>query len=370
MDQVLPQPPITPTPPISPDFPPSNPKNHVIAWIVAGAVILTIGIGIGLVAEKYLSPPQISSYKECVKANGNQIQTIYPGTCVTDDGRSFREVLTDEEKKKLQPPDETTSWKTYTTDFWGITFKYPDFDATCCGISGAVTGNPVTLITLADSTTVVPNTDAPFDGIALYGIPNNGNLTLDQYVEKEKAIFLADFKSMADPGQVNQGKTTKTTVAGQPALVLTNYSWDGITRTYFKSNANSFIFEISKKEKSPNHFVSYDQILSTFKFLEQTTLVPADLQTQVSGVRCAPVSTEPIVTITIPMDNVPQPRCKQVTANQKLQVVNNSQRSIKINVGKNQTDVSPAQSYQFPEALGDFLAPGGHSIFGAEIWLK
>jgi len=270
MDQVLPQPPITPTPPISPDFPPSNPKNHVIAWIVAGAVILTIGIGIGLVAEKYLSPPQISSYEECVKANGNQIQTIYPGTCVTDDGRSFREVLTDEEKKKLQPPDETTSWKTYTTDFWGITFKYPDFDATCCGISGAVTGNPVTLITLADSTTVVPNTDAPFDGIALYGIPNNGNLTLDQYVEKEKAIFLADFKSMADPGQVNQGKTTKTTVAGQPALVLTNYSWDGITRTYFKSNANSFIFEISKKEKSPNHFVSYDQILSTFKFMDQT----------------------------------------------------------------------------------------------------
>ncbi len=243
-------------------------------WIVTGVVILTVGIGIGLVAGKNLLPPQISSYEDCVKANGNQVQTIYPGICTTKDGRSFRQVLSDEEKKNLQPPDQTANWKTYTTDFWGITFKHPDFDTTCCGVSGAVTGNPVILITLADSTTVVANTDAPFDGIALYGIPNNGNLTLDQYVEKEKAVFLADFKSMADPGQVNQGKTTKTTVAGQPALVLTNYSWDGITRTYFKSNNNSFIFEISKKEKSPSHFFSYDQILSTFKFVEPATLTP------------------------------------------------------------------------------------------------
>lgn len=231
--------PVADQPSISPVIPTTKPKNRIVL-LIGGIIILCVGIGIGLFFSKNLSPISQTS----------PTPTQLPTAII----------------------DPTANWKTYSNEFWGITFRHPDFDDKCCGISGAVTSNPVMLITLADSSTVVPNTDAPFDGIALYGIPNNGNLSLDQYVEKEKAALLSDFKSMADPGQINQGVTTKTSVNGLPATVLSNYSWDGIVRTYFKSNNNSFIFEISKKEKFPNHFVSFDQILSTFRFIDQATI--------------------------------------------------------------------------------------------------
>jgi len=112
--------PIQSTPPISPAVPISKPKNHVVVWIFVGAVILTIGISIGLIAGKYFRPSQISSYEECIKANGNQIQLIYPGNCVTKDGRSFREVLTEEEKKNLQPPDQNPDYKRSCVERGGL----------------------------------------------------------------------------------------------------------------------------------------------------------------------------------------------------------------------------------------------------------
>ena len=259
MDQVSPEPTFTPTPPVSPVILAPAPKTPMFP-IFFTILFLAVFSVVGYFGYKNLPAVKVDRIiKDCL-SRGGALGESYPPQCFTPTPTPSLSA------------DPTSSWKTYNNEFWGISFRYPDFNATCCGISGATTGNPVMLITLADNTTVVPNTDAPFDGIALYGIPNNGNLTLDQYVEKEKAIFLADFKSMADPGKVNQGKTIKTTIAGQPALVLTNYSWDGITRTYFKTNANSFIFEISKKEKSPNHFVSYDQILSTFKFTKENPL--------------------------------------------------------------------------------------------------
>ncbi len=91
----------------SPDFPsPQKPKQNPIVWIVAGAVILIIGVGIGLVAGKYLLPPQISSYEECVKANGGAIQPMYPSIC-TINGLRFTEPIKDEgkldDKFKPQP---------------------------------------------------------------------------------------------------------------------------------------------------------------------------------------------------------------------------------------------------------------------------
>ncbi|GEM_PF-1742510 len=124
MEEIPPQSTIPPFPPVSPVYPISKPKNYAIVWIIAGVVILTIGLGIGLVAGKYLFSPQVSSYEDCIIAKGSIVQESYPATCVTKDGKSFRQILTDEEKKNLQPPDPTANWKTYTNSNFSFVIKY------------------------------------------------------------------------------------------------------------------------------------------------------------------------------------------------------------------------------------------------------
>ncbi len=165
------------------------------------------------------------------------------------------------------PPDETASWKEYISSKFGFTFRHPNFDDKCCGLAGAVSDSPELVVTLANKSIVIPNTDAPFDGIAIYIVPNENDSSLDQYIEKEKKALYDQFKIMADANQVHKGQILKTSIAGQPAITLINYSWDGITRTYLKHKNTKTIIEISKKEKSLNHFNDYDQILSTFKFI-------------------------------------------------------------------------------------------------------
>jgi hypothetical protein len=51
--------------------------------------------------------PTPTTYAECLGAPGSALQESYPATCVTKNGKRFKQPLTDEEKKKLQPPDET-----------------------------------------------------------------------------------------------------------------------------------------------------------------------------------------------------------------------------------------------------------------------
>jgi hypothetical protein len=121
--EILPEPVPSASTPITPQqllsVQPPQSKSNIWVWIAAGAIILTIGIGVGLALARY-SPKLISSYEECVKANGNQIQLIYPGICYTKDGRSFREVLTDEEKKNLQPPDQNPDYKRSCVERGGL----------------------------------------------------------------------------------------------------------------------------------------------------------------------------------------------------------------------------------------------------------
>lgn len=46
---------------------------------------------------------QVNSYGECLKSEGSKILEMYPSVCVTKDGKRFAQLLSDEEKKKLQP---------------------------------------------------------------------------------------------------------------------------------------------------------------------------------------------------------------------------------------------------------------------------
>lgn len=52
--------------------------------------------------------PKINSFEDCLAA-GQPILKSYPRSCVTDDGRSFTEELSEEEMKKVRPPESSES---------------------------------------------------------------------------------------------------------------------------------------------------------------------------------------------------------------------------------------------------------------------
>lgn len=114
---------------------------------------------------------------------------------------------------------------------------------------------------------------------------------------------------------------------------------------------------------------TFNQILTTFKFVDQATKVAADSQTPVAGA-CAGPTTDQIIIVKIGLDNVPEPRCTKVTADQKLEYVNNSQKTITQTIGNYTLNVAPGKTQTIDAVFGSYLEPGVHRIGTAEIWLQ
>jgi hypothetical protein len=74
-----------------------------ITWLLLIAVVALAGLGYLAVVQK---EHNISTYAECVAA-GNIVQTSYPSVCVTKNGKSFVEPISDEDQHKLVPPSAT-----------------------------------------------------------------------------------------------------------------------------------------------------------------------------------------------------------------------------------------------------------------------
>lgn len=93
------------------------------------SIVVLVVMIVGLTAGYYLFNQQklqnINSFEECAKYY--PVMESYPAKCNTPDGRHFVQELSDEETKKLQPPegDETANWKTYTNSDFGYSIKYP-----------------------------------------------------------------------------------------------------------------------------------------------------------------------------------------------------------------------------------------------------
>ncbi|MFI5241074.1 MAG: hypothetical protein ACHQUA_01435 [Microgenomates group bacterium] len=239
-----------PTPP--PTEPTSKPKSNVLGnlfLLIVGLLIL-LAAGYGLKANYFSQKACTLEAKIC--PNGTSVGRTGPNC-------EFAECST------AATPDPTVNWKTFSSDLYQFSFKHPNMDDKCCGLAGAISNNPKGIIVVADASTVVPNTDAPFDGISIYVI-EKGSMTLSQYVEKEKVALKKQSEIMGDAGQVKTGKVIETEIAGQNAISLVDYSWDGVIRTYLEHPNGKYFIEVSKKEQSTGHFKLYNQILSTFKF--------------------------------------------------------------------------------------------------------
>ena len=88
--------------------------------------------------------------------------------------------------------DETANWKTYENINAGIFFKFPAQFAEQAPTEAIVSGpnivaqNTNLVSTIADITTVLKNTDAPFDGFTIYEVePAKIIMSFDEYITKE-----------------------------------------------------------------------------------------------------------------------------------------------------------------------------------------
>src|SRR3989338_7640514 len=101
-------------------------KGNVFLVLAGVLAILAFAVGGYLyISGAQEKPPKEISWEECIKLPGAKVQYSYPGQCVTSDGQKAIQPLSDEEKKKLEPPSETSSWKTYVNASLQFQFNYP-----------------------------------------------------------------------------------------------------------------------------------------------------------------------------------------------------------------------------------------------------
>ena len=81
-----------------------------------------------------------------------------------------------------------------------------------------------------------------------------------------------------------------------------------------------------------------------------------------------------MVTVTLNID-VPDPRCTKVRPDQQLTVVNNTQNTLQITLGRFSFSLDAGKSYTIDTPFGDYLEPGVHQLqvspcCGPELWLE
>lgn len=246
--------------------------------------------------------------------------------------------------KPSPTPDETANWKTFQSQ--KFTFMYP---------SDWLIEDP-----------------KPYDQLARLTYKEGGN--------KYKFIIETGGKGGPEADKIERQQLMFE------GFKFSRQTWINTGRPFFISFApdeGGFEFfnhvEISLPPENADKYIKiFDEILSTFKFIDQSqvvnTLQPADAQVPAAGV-CPDYTSGNTVTIILNQDT-PSPRCVRVVANQNLRIINNTSQAVTFTLGQNTLSINPNQIQTITQTFGTYLAPGVHesrtSLYGGggpEIWL-
>ena len=229
--------------------PPGQPRpeksDNTLTNIILGLIILILIAGIAFVG--FLA---LKSYRQTNKLRSTTDQAVVTPTPLSTN---------------------TSTWSTFSSNQFGISFKHPNLDDKCCTISGPGHGDFTTLTNLANPTTFVPDSLDPIDGLSVAVVPYpRPEPTFQHYIEAEKVRLLA-LKKIYKQDWTPQNYTQQPiTIAGQEGIVLIDYSFDTIDRYYIPLPAQNYVLEISKSESQPGSFSSiFSQILGTLQLAQQ-----------------------------------------------------------------------------------------------------
>lgn len=78
-----------------------------------------------------------------------------------------------------------------------------------------------------------------------------------------------------------------------------------------------------------------------------------------------------VVEVVYTPDLIPSPRCVKVTADQRLQVRNDTDQPQDASIAHHSVTLAPGETALFDQPVGEYLQPGiHHGPLGAEIWLQ
>lgn len=123
---------------------------------------------------------------------------------------------------------------------------------------------------------------------------------------------------------------------------------------------------------------------TTSKSTQSAPTPTSEVTTQISAL-ATPYAQEPAAGICASSDgtivkvslnpDIPDPRCMKVSANQKLYIINNTQNTLEVTIGRFSASLEPGKDTTFDTPFGEYLQPGVHQIqvtpcCGAELWLE
>jgi hypothetical protein len=81
-----------------------------------------------------------------------------------------------------------------------------------------------------------------------------------------------------------------------------------------------------------------------------------------------------MIVVTLNPD-IPDPRCTKVRSDQKLTVINHTQNTLQISIGRFTASLEPGKESIIDTPFGEYLAPGVHQLqvspcCGPELWLE
>jgi len=169
-------------------------------------------------------------------------------------------------------PNPTENWKTYMNDKYGFEFEYPDdLNNKCCEEYSDSLYGMAKVITLAQKLDTDFEGGAEiYNGLTISLALNKTNTPLDTFVEDQKIKNLQRFYGEDQlKTALSKIKTTRVGIAGQEGLLITNQPVLNIDIIYLPIQNNKYFISIYKSEEHDKEFdKTFDQILSTFKFLD------------------------------------------------------------------------------------------------------
>jgi len=247
--------------PVSAEIPVIQQKPNYLKIILLSilGIIVTGGIiYLYLQNQQLKNEVKVTNFKECSEVKGAQIRESYPSVCVLPSGKSFTEELTPEQESRLVPPQETTikpsisstpdetkDWRTFTGNsfvysnsvYSGYSIKYP---STC-----SLAGNSILICkTIHGNTTLIIDAGGHGGGIMEIKVLRSN---------ETKVIS-------AGEGKINEIKDmTSNKVSGT--------FWINKTDKLKQEPIFGFEFKDIPSEDVDEFEATFDQILSTFKFL-------------------------------------------------------------------------------------------------------
>ena len=247
--QPQPIPPNSAVPPANPNTAPTMPPppapmaskpKRKLPRIIAVIIVLLLLAGGGAFAFKYFQKPAVAP------ADENLVQQI------------------PEASDEAMVVDEMSEWETYLGN--GFSFKYPpsmeELAQTEAGVSGPQNTNSQFIVTIADSSTMRLGTDAPFDGFTVYAVENYEESNFLEFIQSELSAFEESPRAKPSGGIQQAG----ILVAGQSGVSL--QTEDDIKLFYIPIPNKKSVIVLSRTNQSAAFISIFDQILSTFEFVE------------------------------------------------------------------------------------------------------